>query len=178
MPEKDQDRFIYCLTENDENRKLEEILRRQFHFSRKLIQKLKTGEHVWLDGKFSYLNIRGRSGQTLTIDFAEEEDVSVSPEDADLDLLFEDKILLAVNKPAGQVVHPTSVYRSGTLANAVTGYWKKNGLSLPFRPISRIDRNTSGIVMIAKNRYAHQQLAWMSQHHLVGKNILALFTVI
>lgn len=166
--------FKYILTKDDEKRKLEEILRRHFHFSRKVIQKLKIGEHVWLDDKPSYLNIRGKAEQCLTVDFSENKLVSVSPENMPIDILFEDQFFLAVNKPPGQVVHPTSNYRSGTLANAVIGYWENKGLSIPFRPVSRIDKNTSGIVMIAKNRYAHQQLAWLSDHNLVEKKYLGI----
>lgn len=166
--------FVYTLQDDDEGKKLEDILYRRFHFSRKLLQKLKLGEHVWLDGKFVFLNTNGKSGQTLMVDLLEEEEATIEGENLPLDVIFEDAFFLAVNKPPGQVVHPTSFYQSGTLANAVVGYWKKKGESRPFRPISRIDRNTSGIVVIAKNRFAHQQLAWLSKQKKVEKKYLGL----
>ncbi len=109
----------------------------------------------------------------MTVDFSEDKAISTTQK-MRLRYIFEDEILMAVNKPPGQVVHPTSIYREGTLANSVIGYWQRNDLSIPFRPISRIDKNTSGIVMIAKNRYAHQQLAWLSEHNLVEKKYLGL----
>jgi len=166
--------FTYVLKPEDERKKLEQLLFRQFHFSRKLLQKIKVGENAWLDGKFVYLNTRGLAGQTLKVNLLEEESTSIVGDDTALDILFEDDLFLAVNKPAGQIVHPNPRYPTGTLANAVLGYWKKKHESRLFRPIFRIDRNTSGIVVIAKTRYAHQQLAWQSDKNLIDKKYLGL----
>jgi 23S rRNA pseudouridine1911/1915/1917 synthase len=162
----------YVLQKEDEGKKLEQILLRRFHFSRKVIQKIKTGENAWLDGKFTYLNSKGLAGQTLTVNFQEEESATIAPENAPLAILYEDDLFLAVNKPPGQTVHPNSRYRSGTLANAVTGYWHRKHEARPFRPVSRIDRNTSGIVLVAKTRYAHQQIAWQTAKNQVRKRYL------
>lgn len=166
--------FSYILEEKDEGKKLEHILYHHFHFSRKVLQKLKIGENVWLDGNFVYLNTRGKTGQKLEVNLSNEELSTVQGEDLELDILYEDAYFLAVNKPPGQVIHPISVYKSGTLANAVVGYWERHGVYRPFRPISRIDRNTSGIVLIANNRFAHQQLAWLSRNNQVLKKYLGL----
>ncbi|HHV64263.1 MAG TPA: RluA family pseudouridine synthase [Peptococcaceae bacterium] len=166
--------FVYTLKAEDEGKKYEDILSRRFHFSRKVLQKLKLGENVRADGKFVFLSSRGRAGQTLTVDLTEEETSTIKGENLPLDILYEDDFFLAVNKPPGQVVHPTARYQSGTLANAVVGYWEQKGEFRPFRPVSRIDRNTSGIVLIAKNRYAHQQLAWLSAHNRVLKKYWGL----
>lgn len=162
--------FTYTLTAEDEKRKIQEILLRRFHFSHKVLQGIKQGENAWLDGEFVRLNTRGKAGQTLVVNVGPKEYSNLPAEAAPLDILYEDEILLAVNKPAGQVVHPTGGYLSGTLANAVTGYWENSGQSRPFRSIFRIDRNTSGIVLIAKSRFAHQQMAWLSARNLVNKN--------
>ncbi|MGI6449362.1 MAG: RluA family pseudouridine synthase [Desulfitobacteriia bacterium] len=166
--------FIYTLKAEDEGKKYEDILSRRFHFSRKVLRKLKLGENVRADGKFVYLSTRGQAGQTLTVDLTEEETSTIKGENLPLNILYEDHFFLAVDKPPGQVVHPTSRYQSGTLANAVVGYWEQKGEFRPFRPVSRIDRNTSGIVLIAKNRYAHQQLAWLSAHNKVLKKYWGL----
>lgn len=164
--------FTYTLKEEDEGRKYIDILLRRFHFSRKVLQKLKAGENVWVNGEFVYLTTRGKAGQTLTVNLVESESSTIQGEELPLDILYEDSLFLAVNKPAGQIVHPNSRYPSGTLANAVVGYWGKKGEHRPFRPISRIDRNTSGIVFIAKNRYAHQQIAYLSAREQVQKKYL------
>lgn len=171
---KGQNLFTYTLTKEDEGRRLEHILLRRFHFSRTLLQKIKQGENVWLDGIFTYLNTMGKAGQTLVVDIQYDEESTVEGEDLPLVILYEDDLFLAVNKPPGQVVHPNGRYTSGTLANAVAGYWEKKGESRPIRPISRIDRNTSGIVIIAKNRYAHQQIAWLSSKNQVQKKYLGI----
>lgn len=151
--------ITYTLQPEDEGKRFEQILSRRFHLSRKLLQKIKIGENAWADGKFVFLNTRGQAGQTLVIRLFEQESSTVKGESLPLDILYEDDLFLAVNKPAGQVVHPTSGHLSGTLANAVVGYWEKKGDSRPFRPVFRIDKDTSGVVLIALNRFAHQQLA-------------------
>ncbi|NLI91909.1 MAG: RluA family pseudouridine synthase [Peptococcaceae bacterium] len=166
--------FTYVLKKEDEGKKLEEILYRHFHFSRKLIQKIKIGENAWLDGEFVFLNTRGKAGQTLTVNIMGEELSTIEGENNPIHILYEDDLFLAVNKPPGQTVHPNSRYPFGTLANSVVGYWESKNESRPFRPISRIDRNTSGIVLIAKTRFAHQQLAWQAGKNLLGKRYLGI----
>lgn len=165
----------YVLQPEDEGKKYQEILKRRFHFSRRLLQTLKQGERVWVDGKFTYMTARGKAGEKLTLALqssADDGDTSIPGENLPLDILYEDEYLLAVNKPAGQVVHPTPRYPEHTLGNAVAGYWQRQGEPRPFRPVHRIDRNTSGVVLIAKNRFAHQQLAWQIEHGLVEKTYL------
>ncbi|KUO66322.1 MAG: RNA pseudouridine synthase [Gracilibacter sp. BRH_c7a] len=166
--------FIYQLQPEDEGKRFENLLARRFHFSRKVLQKIKIGQNVWVDGKFVYLNTRGQAGQTLVVKVSEDEDSTIVGENLPIDIIYEDSLFLAVNKPPGQVVHPNSLYKSGTLANAVVGYWESKGESRPFRPVSRIDRNTSGIVLIAKSRYAHQQLARVSVKNQVEKKYLGV----
>ncbi len=167
--------FTYILRAEDEGKKYQEILFKRFCFSRTLIQKLKIGENVWVDGKFVYLTSRGKAGQTLVVNFEEEEVSTIQGEDIPIEILYEDNLFLAVNKPPGQVIHPTGrKYQSGTLANAVVGYWEKKGASRPFRPIFRIDRNTSGIILIAKSRYAQQQLAVLSAKNKADKKYLGI----
>lgn len=169
--------FTYTLLAEDEGKKYEEILHKRFHFSRKVLQKLKLGKKVWVNDEFVHLNMRGLAGQTLIVNILEDNflaNPSINGEDIPIDIIYEDSLFLAVNKPPGQVVHPNAKYQSGTLANAVLGYWEKKGESRLFRPIFRIDRNTSGIVLIAKNKYAHQQLAWLSANNQVVKKYLGV----
>lgn len=166
--------LIYKLQKEDEGKRFKHILARRFHLSRKLLQKIMIGQNVWLDGKFVFLNTRGQAGQTLVVKISQDENSTIHGEDLPIDIIYEDNLFLAVNKPPGQVVHPNSNYKSGTLANAVVGYWENKGETRPFRPVSRIDRNTSGIVLIAKNRYAHQQLARIAAKNQVEKKYLGI----
>jgi 23S rRNA pseudouridine1911/1915/1917 synthase len=155
--------FFHILDADDEGRRLEQILKSRFHFSQKLLRQLKEGERVWLDGVFAYLNTCGRAGQRLTADVASREPALLAPENTPVSVLYEDDYYLAVNKPAGQIVHPNAKYPSGTLGNAVTHYWRTKGEDRVFRPTSRLDRDTSGIVLVALSRYAQQQLEWLNR---------------
>ncbi|MHB8126822.1 MAG: RluA family pseudouridine synthase [Desulfitobacteriaceae bacterium] len=162
----------YTLQPEDTAKKYLEILKRKFHFSNKLLQTLKQGEKVWVNGQFTYLTTRGQAGETLSINFHTPEASNLDAEPLPLEVLYEDDYLLAVNKPAGQVVHPNPRYPTSTLGNAVANYWQTKGESHTFRPIHRIDRNTSGVIVIAKNKFAHQQLAWQLEHGQILKRYL------
>lgn len=162
----------YTLQPQDNGKKYQDILAHKFHFSRKLLQSLKQGEHAWINGKFTYLTARGQAGDLLSVQLLGEEPPNIPGEQLPLDILFEDDYLLIVNKPPGQVVHPNHRYPTGTLGNAVVGYWQAKETPHRFRPIHRIDRNTSGVVVIAKSRFAHQQLAYQLEHNLIHKHYL------
>jgi pseudouridine synthase, RluA family len=159
----------YRLQAEDSGQKYLTILRHKFHFSLRILQRLKQGEQVWINGKFTYLTARGKEGEMLSIQLFHDEKTNILGENLPLDILYEDEYLLVVNKPANQVVHPTHRYLTNTLGNAVVGYWERKGEHHLYRPIHRIDRNTSGVVIIAKNRFAHQQLAWQLERGHIRK---------
>lgn len=159
----------YRLQPEDAGQKYLTILRHKFHFSLKLLQRLKQGEHVWVNGNFTYLTARGKEGETLSVRLFSGEETKIHGENLPLDILYEDEYLLAVNKSVGQVVHPNHRYLTNTLGNAVVGYWERKGEFRQYRPIHRIDRNTSGVVVIAKNQFAHQQLAWQLERGQIHK---------
>src|SRR5680860_25138 len=159
----------YRLQAEDSGQKYLTILLHKFHFSLRLLQRLKQGEQVWINGKFTYLTARGKEGETLSIQLFPDEKPNILGENILLDILYEDEYLLVVNKPVGQVVHPTHRYLTNTLGNAVVGYWESKGEHRLYRPIHRIDRNTSGVVIIAKNQFAHQQLAWQLERGHIQK---------
>src|SRR5690606_15775120 len=94
---------------------------------------------------------------------------SIEPQPMDLEILYEDEYLLAVNKPAGLIVHPTLGHYRDTLANGVMYYWQEKGEMYRFRPVHRLDEHTSGVVLIAKNAYVHQQLSEQLQQQKVEK---------
>lgn len=169
-----KDLWTYVLQPEDEGLKYQDILRRRFHFSRKLINRLKEGERVWVDGVFTFLAAHGKAGETLAIQLQIPETNSIPGEDLPLDILYEDDYFLAVNKPPGQVIHPTPLHPTGTIGNAVVGYWLAKGESRPFRPIHRIDRNTSGVVVVGKNQFAHQQMARQHEKRLIMKKYLGI----
>jgi len=162
-------KWEYRLQAEDSGQKYLTILLHKFHFSLRLLQRLKQGERVWVNEKFTYLTARGKEGEMLSIQLFTDEEANILGEDLPLNILYEDEYLLAVNKPVGQVVHPTHRYLTNTLGNAVIGYWERQGEHRLYRPIHRIDRNTSGVVIIAKNQFAHQQLAWQLERGQIHK---------
>ena len=88
------------------------------------------------------------------------------PEDLPLEILYEDEHLLAVDKPAGMLIHPSAHRNTGTLANRVIAYYQKTGQNCAFHPITRLDRDTYGIVLLAKNAHIHMLL---NKQHAEGK---------
>ncbi|WP_126941360.1 RluA family pseudouridine synthase [Veillonella sp. CNR 79/14] len=91
----------------------------------------------------------------------------IDPTPMDLDIVFEDNHLLVINKPAGMLMHPTSSERYHTLANGVLAYFEKQSMNASFHPIHRLDKDTSGLVIIAKN--ALVQHAFTKQHSRIQK---------
>lgn len=166
----------YTLQPEDNAKKYLEILKRKFHFSNKLLQSLKQGEKVWVNGQFTYLTRRGQTGEILTINLNTPEAVNLKADPLPIEILFEDNYLLAVNKPAEQVVHPNHRYPANTLGNAVINHWQNKGEIHTFRPIHRIDRNTSGVVVVAKNKFAHQQLARQLEQGYIKKYYLGFIS--
>jgi len=99
-----------------------------------------------------------RAGQVVIITLPEEESPYIEPAEGTLDIVYEDSHLLIANKPPFMPVHPVKQYQLDTLANRVVAYSAGKGERYVFRAVNRLDRNTSGLVMIAKNRFAVNQL--------------------
>ena len=91
-----------------------------------------------------------------------------------LDILYEDEDVLAVNKPAGVLTHPSGMHYSDSLSNQVMAYFRKKGLSICIRPVGRLDKETSGIVLFAKNQVAAQRLQEQREKEILKKQYLAL----
>src|SRR5690606_32655692 len=90
----------------------------------------------------------------VTIIFPEEETSEyLKPEALPLDIVYEDEDVLVINKPAQLCVHPTYTQREGTLANAVMYYWQQKGFKRTFHAVSRLDKDTSGVILLAQNRF-------------------------
>lgn len=135
------------------------LLRRKWGFSRGLIRKLKREGEVRVNGIPVFMRDRVCAGDVLEVDMPRDRMTDLEPDDIPLDVLYEDDHLLAVNKPAGMLVHPAGCEQRGTLANAVIYRWMVQGKTGRFRSVYRLDRDTTGIVLVAGGLYAAQQLA-------------------
>lgn len=134
--------------------KISDYLKRNAGFSSSLVTKVKYGG-VRLNGEIVTMRRLVRSGDIITVSFPEEESENIEPIDIPLDILYEDEYILAVNKPANMPTHPSRGNHLPTLANAVRAYL---GAPFVFRAVNRLDRGTSGIVIIAKNPYSAAKL--------------------
>ncbi|WP_134698525.1 RluA family pseudouridine synthase [Ammoniphilus sp. YIM 78166] len=159
--------LTYRITEEDHGLTMKQFLRNKKGLSRTLLVKLKKEKAIFLNGNFTYLDHPLQAGDIITIVMNEEESENIIPEDITLDIVFEDEDLMVLNKTYGQCVHPTLLHPSGTLANGVVKYWQDQGFNRKFRAVNRLDKDTTGLLIVAKNQFAHQQLAIVQRKHLI-----------
>ena len=137
--------------------RLSSFLLGELKMSAGLMNKLKWGDSIRVNGIPQRTNYPVQPGDVITVALAEETP-EYPAEDGELSILYEDDAILAVEKPAGMLIHPSRAKNTGTLANYVAGYYQKTGLSCAFHPMTRLDRDTFGIVLLAKNAHIHSLL--------------------
>ena len=125
--------------------------------SASLMNKLKWGDAIRVNGTPQRTNYPVLPGDVITVGM-EEETIEYPAEDGPLTIAYEDDFLLAVEKPAGMLIHPSRAKNTGTLANFVAGYYRKTGQNCAFHPLTRLDRDTFGIVLLAKSAHVHTLL--------------------
>ena len=137
--------------------------------TRSAVQGLLEKGNILVGGKSVSKNYKLRAGDTVTVDIPEPEPMDAQPEDIPLDIVYEDDDLLVVNKPKGMVVHPAHGHYTGTLVNALLHHCGESlsGINGVIRPgiVHRIDRFTSGLLIVAKNDESHQHLAQQIKEH-------------
>lgn len=157
--------ITYYITKNDDGRKIKNILRQNLGISAAVLTKLKKApEGITLNGEGVYATKEAKEGDTLKISLPDEASQNIVPSHIPLDIIYEDEDILAVNKPRNMPCHPSQNHHDDTLANGVMHYYKEKGFT--FRVITRLDKDTSGVVLIAKNKISASIL---SDHMLNGK---------
>ena len=114
------------------------------------------------------------TGDIVVVKLQRKESQNIIPEKMDLDIVYEDEDILILNKPPFLVVHPTRGYTNGTLANGVLNYFNESGQNCIVRLVSRLDMNTSGLIIIAKNQFAHMYLSKEMEENSLKKRYLAI----
>ena len=137
--------------------RLSDILKNEMRASTGLMNRLKTTDRILVNGESRRTNFAVLKGDTVTL-LLDEPDPEYPVEDLPLTILYEDSHLLAVDKPAGMLVHPSRSRDTGTLANRVIGHYRRTGQRSAFHPLTRLDRDTFGVVLIAKNSHIHALL--------------------
>ena len=134
-------------------------------------------ERILVNGVKVKAKYKVRQGDVIEVDIPEVEDLEIVPEDLDLEIVYEDADVLVVNKPRGMVVHPAPGHASGTLVNGLMHHCKDlSGINGVARPgiVHRIDKDTSGLLMVAKNDVAHEGLV----NQLVDKSVTRKYTAL
>ena len=143
-------------TANREGR-LSSFLKEEMKMSTGLMNKLKWGDAIQVNGEVRWMNYSVQPGDVITVRM-EEEEPEYPAQDGPLDILYEDDHILVADKPAGMLIHPSRAKNDGTLANFVFGYYRRTGQRCAFHPMTRLDRDTFGIVLLAKNSHVHALL--------------------
>lgn len=160
---------------NNTYRKVNDVLKLEFDMSDRLILKLKKAMHIYLNGNISYTWASISLGDIITvlIDF-EEDNSNILPTYVDLDILYEDEGLLIVNKPSSMPVHPSNLHYLDSLSNGIKYYFDSINLNKKIRPINRLDKDTSGIVLFAKNEYIQECLIRQMKSKTFVKEYIAV----
>ena len=144
------------LTAQREGR-LSSFLKGELKMSTGLMNRLKWGDAIRVNGQPQHTDFAVQPGDVVTVPLDEPEPDYPAEEGA-LTILYEDDHILAVDKPAGMLIHPSRCRNTGTLANIVLGYFNRTGQHCAFHPVTRLDRDTYGIVLLGKNSHIHRLL--------------------
>ena len=165
--------FLKYIVEKDTT--VKDILVNKLNISSRLIRKLKLNHRIFCNGKEVWINDLVKTNDVISVDITfEETNDKIEAEKGKLDILYEDTCLLIINKPGNMVVHPTCIHRNGTLANFVKGYLEEKGENITTRFVNRLDRETSGVIVFAKNEYTQESLSRQMQLGEFEKEYIAV----
>lgn len=153
--------------------RLSRFLKEEMGMSAGLMNRLKWKDRLFVNGVPRHTDYRVVPGDVITVPL-EEPKPEYPAEQGPLTVLYEDDHILAVDKPAGILIHPSRTKLTGTLANQVIGYYEKTGQHCAFHPVTRLDRDTFGIVLLAKNAHVHRLFTAMQEANAIRKTYHAL----
>lgn len=158
-----------------ENIRLDQYLVEELKISRSKIQKLIKDGRITLNGKQINVSALVKLGDIITVSDNLDFEINITGEDIPLDIVYEDKYLLVINKPSGMVVHPAPGNYHGTMVNALIYRFELSSKD-PIRPgiVHRIDKDTSGLLVVAKDDYTHELLSDMISKKEVERIYYAL----
>ena len=152
-------KLTYIVPAETKYQTIKEVLKVEFSISDRLLLKLKKKQKITLNAKVVYVHHPVKEGDLIECDLNYSEDNSnIVPTKIDLDIIYEDEGFLVVNKPAGIPVHPSMEHYTDSLSNGVRYYFDKIGLHKKMRPVNRLDKDTTGLVIFAKNEYIQECL--------------------
>ncbi len=152
---------------------IEEVLKEHYGISGRLFRRLQKSKELYLNGKIAKSNVIVKKGDRITMIMEDEIETSI-PIDIPIDIIYEDFDFLILNKQPNIVVHPTKSHQEDTIANGVAYYFKKHNINKKVRFINRLDMGTSGVLVIAKNSFTHQQMSAQMGEGTIDKKYLAV----
>lgn len=171
--------MLIFIDENDENKRLDSYLAEITpDLSRSKIQSLIKSGNAKINNTVKKPSYPLKENDKVEFEIPEQEDLSIKPQNIPINIIYEDENMLVVNKPSGMLTHPTTIERENTLVNALLYKYGENlsDINGEFRRgiLHRLDRNTSGLLMIAKNNKAHEFLANQIKEHTITKKYRAI----
>lgn len=166
----------YIVSEKNSGKTIEKILKSEYGISSGLMTELKYNGRLRLNGEVCKSVDIAATGDLICADVSEDlrQDSKFNRYRMELDILFEDEFLIVVNKPGGIASHPCPSNREETLANGIMYYWDRKGEYHNYHIVNRLDKDTSGICVIAKNRFAHGVLSQQMKNNMFKKTYSAI----
>ena len=168
-------KLTYTIQPNDNFFNVKELLKLKFQISDRLLVKLKKNKKIWLNSTPTFVDSRLKPFDIveILIDF-EEKSENIIPTQMDLNIIYEDEYYIVINKPSGIAIHPSILHYTDSLANGVKFYFEQKNIKKKIRPINRLDKDTSGIVIFAKNEYIQECLIKQMKNKQFIKKYIAI----
>ncbi len=166
------------IVNEDSKNRIDAYIAGKTEYSRVTVQRLIDEEKITVNGKKIKASYKVQVGDQITIVKEEAKEIELKAQEIPLEILYEDNDIIVVNKPKGMVVHPANGNLDGTLVNAIMAICKDSlsGIGGEIRPgiVHRLDKDTSGVIIVAKNDKAHINLSEQIKNHEVEKTYIAL----
>ena len=166
------------VVEGKDSKRIDAYISEKTEYSRATVQRLINEEKINVNGKKEKASYKVKQGDKLEIEVEPAKEIELKAQDIPLEILYEDNDIIVVNKPKGMVVHPANGNPDGTLVNAIMSICKDSlsGIGGEIRPgiVHRLDKNTSGAIIVAKNDKAHINLSEQLKNHEIKKTYIAL----
>ena len=172
-----ESKLIIDVPDEETGERIDSFLSGKTDFTRTRIQQLIKDRNITVNGKPTKSSYKIEENDEIAIEVPEAETTEIKPENIEIDIVYEDSDIAVINKQAGLVVHPAHGHYSGTLVNALLYHIKDlSGINGEIRPgiVHRLDKDTSGLIVIAKNDKVHAALTEMFQEKKIRKTYLAI----
>ena len=167
----------YIVKENDKDKTINQMIKEKFSFSNRLFSKLLNNKKISVNNQNVDTRIKAKTNDIIRIDLNYEEDNSnIIAKKMNLDIVFEDDAMLIITKPKEIAVHPSIKHYEDSISSGVKYYFNSIGINKKIRPVNRLDLNTSGLIVFAKNEYIQENLIKQMKENIFTKEYLAIAT--